>query len=210
MAVLSALPVTQPYYITELKQMQVLASSGRDDLMDAIHVIGPCTVSELARYVGRSAPSLYYHLKALRDVGLLIETTRKVDGSMARTEYRTPGRPMFLRYDLTNPRKTRAVVAIARARLKSAERGFVAGCGDRERSNPVGPRRNLWVARWKGHLSDEALEEANVLFHRLLDLFQKEGDPDAHSRTLHELTFVIAPGRLKKPSKGAGRKAKRK
>lgn len=182
----------RPYVVTQLKQLLALASPGREDIIDAVGVLGPCTVAELGRFLGRSRHALYYHVRVLRDCGLLLETRRMGEGTRATASYDLPGRPLSVRYDLTSERARQAVIRLARIRLRSAARGFVRACHP-EIAAIEGPRRNLWVARWKGWLSDQELEEANRHLTRLIELLRHDAGRPAARRRCHEITFAIAP-----------------
>jgi hypothetical protein len=189
------MPAT-PYLVSTAKQLRVLASLGREEIIDAVGLLGPCTVSALGSFLGRSRHALYYHVRALLDVGLLIEAESgsgtSASGSERAARYDLPGRPLVVRYDLGTPRTRRAVVALARSRLRSAARGFERGC-DPALAVTDGPRRNLWVAHWKGWLSEAELEEANALLSRLVTLFRYEAADSRAGRRPHELTFAVAP-----------------
>src|SRR6266536_2426836 len=152
--------MSRPYVVTSLPQLLAIARPGREDIIDAVGVIGPCSVTDLARFIGRSRHALYYHVRALRDCGLLLETRHSGEGTKPTARYDLPGRPLSVRYDLSTERSRRAVLALARTRLRSAARGFVRACRP-ETATVEGPRRNLWVARWKGWLSDRELGQAN-------------------------------------------------
>jgi biotin operon repressor len=179
------------YYVTELKQLLVLATPGREDIIDAVAVLGPCTVPDIAQFLGRSRNALYYHVRALRDCGLLVESEVQREGVRRTSQYDLPGRPLIVKYNLTTPRSRRAVMKLGRLRFRSGERGFVRAC---QRGDAVveGPHRNLWVAHWKGWLTDEDLEEANRLLLELVDLFRNGADASGDRKPL-ELTFAIAP-----------------
>lgn len=184
--------MTRPYVVTSLTQLLAIASPGREEIIDAVGVIGPCTVAELARFVGRSRHALYYHVRALRDCGLLLETQHSGEGKRTTARYDLPGRPLSVRYDLSTERTRRAVMALARTRLRSAARGVVRACRP-DVATVEGPRRNLWVARWKGWLSDRELEEANRHLSRLIDLLRHRAGSSSARRRCHELTFALAP-----------------
>jgi DNA-binding transcriptional ArsR family regulator len=188
--------MTKPYVITTVKQLLSIASPGRDDLIDAIGILGPCTITELARFVGRSRNALYYHVKSLRSAGLLLESHRSGEGTKQTAYYDLPGRPMVVRFDLSTARSMKAVLALARMRLRSASRGFERACRP-DIATVTGPRRNLWVSRWKGWLSTQELEEANAHLIRLIELLQHKAGPASAGRKLHECTFVLAPVVLK-------------
>ena len=184
--------MTRPYIVTSLKQLLAVASPGREDITDALAVLGPSSVPELAKFIGRSRNALYYHVRALRDCGLLIETKHSGEGTRTTARYDLPGRPLSVRYDLSTARSRRAVIALARTRLRSAMRGFLRAARP-ELAVTEGPRRNLWVARWKGWLSPKELEAVNEHLSELIKLLRPEpGDPRLN-RKAHELTFAIAP-----------------
>ena len=179
------------YYVTELKQLLVLATPGREDIIDAVAILGPCTVPDIAQFLGRSRNALYYHVRALRDSGLLVESEVQREGVKRTSQYDLPGRPLIVKYNLTTPRSRRAVMKLGRLRFRSGERGFVRAC-QRDDAVVEGSHRNLWVAHWKGWLTDEDLEEANRLLLRLVDLFRHGADAAGDRKPL-ELTFAIAP-----------------
>ena len=187
----------KPYYVTAMPQLLALAAPGREDIIDAVAIQGPCTVPEIARFVGRSHNSLYYHVRALRDCGLLVESEVQREGVKTTSQYDLPGRPIIVKYNLTTARTRRAVVRLGRTRLRSGERGFVRAC-DLEGAVVDGPHRNLWAAHWKGWLTDEDLAEANRLLIELVDVFRHGADAEGDRKPI-ELTFAIAPvgGRLR-------------
>ena len=200
--------MNKPYEVVSLEQLLVIACPGREDIIDAIGVIGPCTVPELGRFVGRSRHALYYHVRVLRNCGLLLETHHSGEGKRTTARYDLPGRPLHVRYDLTSKRGKRAVIQLARTRLRSATRGFVRACAMK---NVVvsGPHRNLWVARWKGWMSIQELAVANQLLWQLVNLLRPEPGGHRSDRKCHEFTFSLAPIVQWAPVVGAQQKRKR-
>jgi biotin operon repressor len=200
-----------PYVIKTRKQLMALASPGREDIIDAVTVRGPCGVREIASFLGRSRHSLYYHVKAMRDCGLLVETLVEGNGVKPTAHYDLPGRPLILRYDLSSPATRRAVIAISRARFRAGQRGFIRGISSAH-AVVEGPRRNLWVAHWKGWLTLEDLENANRLLSELVDVFTPPIGDELESRTPYELTFAVAPlipADVKAPLSSQARKSAR-
>lgn len=182
----------RPYVVRSHEQLQALASPGREDIIDAVTVLGPCGVTEIARFIGRSRHALYYHVKVLRDRGLLVETQVEGRGAKPTANYDLPGRPFLVRYDLSSPKSRRAVIAIGRARFRSGQRGFVRACSSTG-AVVEGPRRNLWVAHWKGWLTVRDLGKANRLLAELVDVFTPSIDEAKKDRSPYELTFAVAP-----------------
>lgn len=181
----------RPYVVTSYRQVVALAALGREDIIDAAAVLGPCSISDMARFLGRSRNSLYYHVRALRDCGLLIETMVQGSGMKPTAHYDLPGRPILVRYDLGSERSRRAVIRLGRSRFRSGQRGFVRACSS-DSAVVEGPRRNLWVAHWKGWLTRRDLEKANRLLHQLVEVFTRS-TADGDSRSAYELTFAVAP-----------------
>ncbi|HEY1939634.1 MAG TPA: helix-turn-helix domain-containing protein [Candidatus Angelobacter sp.] len=179
------------YIIDSVEQLLALASPGRDDIVDAVGLIGPCSVPELARLLERPHHALYYHVKALRDCGILRERQISKPGKKRTATYDLPGRPMSIRYTLDTEKQRRAVIALAQTRLRSAVRGFTRACRP-EIAITSGLQRNLWVARWKGWLSDADLKQANRYLIKILNLF-RHGGARKQGRRPHEFTFALAP-----------------
>src|ERR1700682_4231674 len=90
----------RPYIVKSHKQLLVLASPGREDIIDAVTVRGPCGVSEMASFLGRSRHALYYHVRVLRDCGLLVETRVEGKGVKTTAHFDFAGGPLVVRHDL--------------------------------------------------------------------------------------------------------------
>jgi DNA-binding transcriptional ArsR family regulator len=184
--------MSNPYLVTSAKQLRVIASPGREEIFDMAALIGPCSITQLGNALGRSRNSLYYHVRALRDCGLLIETRRSGEGKKTTAYYDPPGRPLAVHFDLSTNERKRAVIALARARIRSAARGFERAC----RPGAVkveGSHRDLWATHLKGWLSNDELKKLNELFARLIHLIGRSGGESVHSKRGYELTFVLAP-----------------
>ena len=183
---------TRPYVISDRRQISALASSVRQDIVDVVAAIGPATAPEIARSLGRRPDGLYFHLRLLSRVGLLKEGERPNGSGRMVTTYDVPGRPLRIRYDLSNAAGSRAVSRVTASMLRTANRGFAraAAKGD---ARVTGARRELWAARTRGWLTEEGLEEVNKTFARLIELFNNRRRPkDACS---YEVTLVLSPAR---------------
>jgi len=184
--------MAKPFVVSSPEQLEVYASPGREAIMDTVALIGPCSIPELARALRRTRHALYYHVRALRDAGLLLETRRSGGGTRTTAFYDVPGRPVSVSFDLSTPARNAAVVGLARARLRTAAKGFERAC----RSGAVtteGPRRDLWATHLKGWLSDADLEEANALLARLIELIGAEAASDVAGKRAYEFSFALYP-----------------
>jgi biotin operon repressor len=183
---------TRQYVVKRQDQLLTLASPGREDIIDAVTMRGPCGVSEIASFLGRSRHSLYYHVRAMRDCGLLVETMVRGKGAKPTAHYDLPGRPFVLRYDLSSAKTRRAVVAIVKARFRAGQRGAIRAVSSDD-AVVTGPRRNLWVAHWKGWLTEKDLEKANRLLAELVAVFTPPAGETTKKRAAYELTFAVSP-----------------
>jgi hypothetical protein len=180
--------------ITEARQIRALTSPIRQDILDAVKAIGPCSVAELAATLGKPADGLYYHIKRLLDVRLLTEAPSNGKGR-ADLRLDVAHNAFYLDYQPANRANKSAVLRVIASMLRSAERTFRRGFTP-ETAVVKGPRRNLWAARSRGALSSEELVELNELLHRLNTLMRagrRDEAGDDRERTMYELTFVLAP-----------------
>jgi predicted ArsR family transcriptional regulator len=182
----------RPYLISDRRQVKALASPVRQDIVDVLASIGPATAPEIARSLGRRPDGLYFHLRLLSRVGLLKEATRPNDGGRMVATYDVPGRPLRIRYDLSNRAGSRAVSRVTASMLRTANRGFAraAAKGD---ARVTGPRRELWAARTRGWLSEDGLKEVNETFARIIELLNSQPGPE--NACSYEVTLVLSPAR---------------
>lgn len=181
-----------PLTIADPKQIRALASPVRQEVVDTVQALGPCSVAEIAAELGRPADGLYYHVRALLRVGLLVEAGERSAGRRCERLYATPSgeRGMQLRYAPGDPENVEAVTRVVGGMLRVTQRDFSVAL----RSGRVvveGPRRDLWAARMKGWFSDAELEEVHDLLDRLRELLERPRRDDG--QRLHALTFVLAP-----------------
>src|SRR5689334_1813461 len=114
------------YTIRRREQIAALASPVRQEIVDMVQASGPLSVAELAGLLGRPADGLYYHVKALAKVGLLVERAgRGVRNGRGRTEavFAVPGR-LRLAYRPKDPENVAGIKRAAAAMLRVTGRTF--------------------------------------------------------------------------------------
>src|SRR5512143_8280 len=89
------------FTISRPDQIAALASPIRQEILDALAGMPGSSVASIADALGRPADSLYYHLRALARVGLVVPAGR----GRARSEalYRTIAPNLRLAYDPASP-----------------------------------------------------------------------------------------------------------
>jgi DNA-binding transcriptional ArsR family regulator len=182
----------RPYHIGQFRQLRAIVSPIRQEIVDAVAASGPCTISELADSLGRRQTALYAHVSALKAVGLLQRVGVRSNGGRPSAVLMVPGRPMYLDYDIADPKRRKLIARYAVGMLRNAGRDFVAATAH-PRVKTAGKARSLWAARSKGWLSPKELAEVNVLLNRLISILRDGQRTKGTSRKLHELTFVVCP-----------------
>jgi DNA-binding transcriptional ArsR family regulator len=179
-------------WITRVGQIAALSTPIRQDIVDTIDALGTCSVAELATVLGRPADSLYYHVKALRRAGLIMVAVTERGG---RSEMRLSidGHPS-IRYQPAQSANREVVLRVVSAMLRNARRQFARGFRQ-DVAVVQGAYRNLWAGRIRGSLSRNDLHEVNRLLTTLIRTFRR---PRPTEPNLYELTFVLAPTRMRR------------
>lgn len=179
------------YWIKEPAQIKALTSPMRQEIVDAVAALGPCSMTELAEHLGRAADSLYFHVRKLVKVKLLREVEKRKEGRHVWAIYALPARQVRMVYSPAMLKTIRKVVAGAmRLSLREFNQALLQKNG-----SFTGPHRNLWGGRMKGWLTPEDLVEVNQIIERLLFLMQKQGP--GPGRTIHSLGWVLSPARVR-------------
>jgi DNA-binding transcriptional ArsR family regulator len=186
----SALP--SPAFIRTPAQVRALRSPTRQELVDALASSGPASAAELAALLSRAPDALYFHLKALLKVGLIIEREPRRNGRHVAAIYDLPAHPMRLSY--AKPVRQKDIAAVVTSALRLSLRDFQRGLQTGAVSE--GPRRELWGGRVKGWVTARELARLNELLQEAHTIL-RAGRPGAGT-TLMTVGFVLAPsGRTK-------------
>jgi DNA-binding transcriptional ArsR family regulator len=176
------------YIIRDKRQMRALAASTRQEIVDVLPRLGTLSVAELAAALGRPADSLYYHLRLLKRVGLVLSAgTRRVNGR-SEALFRAVAADLSLSYKLGkhgNADQINPIVAsMLRLGIRDFRRSFRAG-----KAAVSGPDRELWALRKTGWLSRNQIAEVNQHIHKLMELTGSAGSGEK----LYALTVLLTP-----------------
>lgn len=180
----------ETFWIDNPKQLKLLTSPIRLAIIDSITASQTCSISDLAIDLGVPADSLYYHVKMLTTVGILVK--KGVQETSRRDEiiYSLPKKKIRIKYDLDNKENSKLIARIMSSILRSTSKNFSIAF-DNPNSNVDGDTRNLRGGQLRGWLDKKDLKEVNVLLERLHDIFgetKREED-----RQLHSVTWVLNP-----------------
>lgn len=177
--------------ISAPEDIALLASGVRQELVDTLAAMGgEASVGELANELGRPMDGLYYHLDMLRKGGMVKEKTGPDSAERRFRLASAKGVPLRMVYKPSIPGVISALTKFSQQLLHIAEQDFTAALAlpDVQLS---GPRRQLWISRNKGWVSNTDLEEVNALLLRLGQLAsQSRSNERGH---LVSLAFCLAP-----------------
>lgn len=181
---------SREYRIRCPDQIRALSTPARQEVIDAILSLGPSTVAEIARALGRPADSLYHHTRILKRVGLVVPVETRRRGRRDEVIYDVPGRPMRIDYDLADRKVSEGIVEAIGAMLRITQRDFSEAVATATAAVD-GPYRALWGARVKGWISKGQLREVNRHLQGICRLMLSTDR--RRGTSLHSLTFVITP-----------------
>ena len=178
------------YWITGQAQLAALASPVRQEIVDVVAVIGPCSIERIAQVLGLRADRLYFHVRRLQSVGLVIRRGTSGQGRKAAAIYDAPGKSMRIRYEPRSSGKVRAVGMVTESVLRLSRRDL-----KRAMQSPAsilnGPLRDTWAGRVRGWMTPNEVRRMNRLVEEILSLI-RSGSVGAGARQV-AFTFVLAP-----------------
>ena len=176
------------YSIVRTDQLAALGSPMRQEIVDAVARVPSASIAAIAAALGRSANGLYYHVRELVRVGLLVPVGNGRDRDGAR--YRTVARELFIAYDPSSPVNVARVSAAVGAMMRLGARDFRRGFGA-EDVVVGGPRRELWAGRVTGWLTPSAVARVNRLMKQIYRVFH-DSRPGSRERSFG-MTLVLVP-----------------
>lgn len=178
------------HWISTKKQLLELVRPVPYEIRLAMEMLGPSTVAELADHLGRSAESLYYHIRKLEAVGLVEPTDAVVRNRREEIVYRLCAQR--IRVDMTNrsPSFIETLIKGTRTLIRHAERclEFALRRSDTVLTNNF---RECRVVQVSMRLSKAQIQELN---ERILDLESYLENASASSKEKkYVITVVLSP-----------------
>jgi Helix-turn-helix domain len=176
------------YSITRPDQLVALASPVRQEIVDVLAGMPPAPIAAIAAALGRPANGLYYHVRELVRVGLVL----RVGGGRGRGQahYRTVARALLIAYDPSSSINVARVSAAVGSMLRLGARDFRRGFS-RAGVAVAGPRRELWAGRVTGWLTASGVARANRLLRQMYRLFR--GSRFGPRGRLFGITLLLVP-----------------
>jgi DNA-binding transcriptional ArsR family regulator len=183
-------PRSPAYVIREPRQLGALRSPERLRLVEALANRGPASARQLAERLDRQPEALYYHLRALAAVGLVVVRGTRPTRRRDETVFGLVAPRLIVDAAQRSPAYAAALVGSTAAILRLAARNYAAAVRAGRFKLAV-PRRNLLARRAAVRLTADGLRHVN----RLLDaLFSALERLDARGRgERHAITAALSP-----------------
>lgn len=178
------------YWMDRPKQIDVLASSMRNDLLDRLVALGPTSVRELASALNLRPTALYHHLKLLEDAGLI--TAVRTDQARGRPAqlYQAVGKQVRFAHAFYTKRSNReSVMRVTAAVARQAVKDYRASL-DSGSANLDGAARDSWMYRLVSAPSPARRAEINAHFDKIAELLWA---PDPEPGPLISVVWFMSP-----------------
>jgi predicted ArsR family transcriptional regulator len=182
---------TRPVYLVERpEQLRALASPVRHRVLAGFEALGRCTVRELADHLGTAPESLYYHVKELVRVGLIVDAGKQPTERRLAQLYQLVSRDLEVCIEGAADEYREAYADMGGALLRWADRAHRASLGDDVRQSGESRQRSLM--QFHPRLTDEAVAELNRRFAAIEEFLRENEDPTAAP---YVVTVVSSPSR---------------
>jgi helix-turn-helix protein len=193
--------------ISRRDQVAALASPVRQELIDVLSRMDSASLADLGAVLGRPADGLYYHVRVLQRVALVVPAGSRRRAGREEALFRAASPELALRYTGASRGHAGAVSAIVASMLRLGIRDFrraIASPGN----TLDGPRRDVWAMRVTGWLTRPRLAELNRGIRGLRTALTR---PPGGGR-LYGITVLLTPldhrGRRSRPRRPTGRKVR--
>jgi len=187
---------TSTRWVSDPRAIACLRSALRQRVLDRLETIGPASAADLAGSLALAPDRMYYHLKCLLDVGLIVEAGVRGVGRHQQVLYDLPVKHWHLAYDPDDPERVTAINKLTASMLREARRDFEQGW-QHPKAKGAGSRRTQWSLRLEGYLNNRELAQLNHHLQAIVDLLRKPKPKRRRSGTHVALTWILAPLRTR-------------
>jgi len=163
----TARPAT--YWVHDKAQLRCIVNARRHDIVDQLAARGPMSVREIAAAIHARPSALYYHLRELLRVGLVVEDGHRVVRRKREVLYACLAPRMRFKRALQDPRHKPTFVRIAASMSRQMQRDFRRGMHS-PGGVTAGTRRNLGLFRLVGSPDAKTLREINRHLDEIAEL----------------------------------------
>jgi DNA-binding transcriptional ArsR family regulator len=179
-----------------------LVAPVRAEILEALRLLGPCTIAELANTLGRPADSLYRHLEILQQAGAVVDAGFRKGARNVEQLFDVVADDFAIDFhDGAGAAENQAIVATANSFLKAMARAVRDSAAARQLEfRPE--QRNITINYELGWLTPEAFQKIRELV-RQMKAIMDEGKKNRQGRLYMTLTIATPVTR----KRGAGARA---
>lgn len=190
----------QTLTIKEPEKIRALRTPARQEILEVLVRIGPCSARELAEETGRARASLYYHIHALVDAGLVRVAAGRRTGRATECLYEPVAKRIMLDRTERSSEFVSALADMHRATIRKAEREALVAL-DQGRAEHTPPGESVSLLRMTARLRPKAAAKARRMMLELARFIGENDDPNAPG--IYAMTTVLV--RLHPPRAARGR-----
>jgi DNA-binding transcriptional ArsR family regulator len=177
------------HLIRTARELRALRTPMRQEIMNAVRRIGPCSAKEIAAETGRAPASLYYHLQRLTEAGLIRVTEERPAGKRLERAYQVSAARIIIDREKRSDAFLAALSDLYGATLRTAERELTRALG-RERARKRGTCASTGVIRLQCRMSPES---AAGLPERIQELVSSLAEDEGSERgEAYSVTVAVA------------------
>lgn len=195
------IPLPATLVVEDPRQRRALASPLRLELVGQFTAGYPMSVAELAGRMGRSAASLYHHVRKLEGVGLLQRAGERVEGGRPKALYLPVARSFQLGADPADAEGRGDILKTLATAFRMAHSELDEALQDPDRDQD-GPTREVYATRLHARLTPAALAKLNGHIDAMMELLLEEGQHDEipdDAEHFVSLTLALLPLRNREP-----------
>jgi len=172
-------------------QWSVLASAVRGEILEALRLLGPCSLADIAQTIDRPADSLYPHLEQLQEAGFVVPAGFRKGARNVEQLIDVVAEDFAIDFhDATGAAENQAIIDTANAFMKASARALRDSAAARQLDfRPE--TRNLAINYELSWLTNEAFQEVRGLVRRLKQLMD-EGKKRREGR-LYMSLYIATP-----------------
>jgi DNA-binding transcriptional ArsR family regulator len=198
----------ETFWVLGQAQLRCLVSARRHDIVDQLAARGPMSVREVAAAIHARPSALYYHLRELVRVGLVVEAGHQVVRRKRQQLFATPAPRMRFFRALQDPRNTPIFVRIAASMTRQMHRDFRGGIRS-PWAVRSGAGRNLGLFRLVGSPDPRTLRRINERLAEVAELFWASAGSSGEVVSLAWIMAPVGPRARKLASSPAPRSRRR-
>ena len=170
---------TNPLILDRLEMIEILTSPVRHELHQVLDLIGPASVREVAKRMGRKAETLYYHVKAMSAEGLIVVVGEGRSGRRTEKIYDVAGRPFRISPDLQGADVEGAIIRSIGARARLAARAAEA---EVRSPDVVSDGNRTWRSEQNhARLTEKDRATLNRMIDDVVSFLRNHDDPDGEA-----------------------------